>query len=108
MPKNKYGNKRTEYNGTTYDSKREAEYARELDLLLHEVNGKLASWERQVPVPIIVNGKKICTIVVDFRETFKDGTRRYVEVKGHETKDWILKWKLFEAIYPALEKVIVR
>ena len=105
---NKFGNTITIYKGEKYDSGREAQYARDLDLLLHEKNGKLKEWQRQVDVALIVNGVKICSIVVDFLEIYKDGHERWVEVKGMETPEWKLKWRLFDALHPDWDKVVVK
>jgi hypothetical protein len=105
----KYGNRKTLYNGVEYDSRKEADYARDLDLLLHEKNGTLMSWERQIAIPLVVVNEKIANIVVDFRETYVDGRVLYVEIKSEGTKTdvWKLKWKLFEALYPEFEKRVV-
>ncbi len=105
---NKFGNIITVYKGEKYDSAREAQYARDLDLLLHEKNGKLKEWQRQIDVALIVNGVKICSIVVDFLELYADGHERWVEIKGKETPDWKLKWKLFDALHPDWDKVVVK
>jgi hypothetical protein len=32
----------------------------------------------------------------------------YTEVKGFETAEWRLKWKLFEALFPHLDKQIIK
>lgn len=106
--RSKYGNTPTVYKGEMYDSKREVAYARDLDLLLHEKNGKLKEWYRQVAVDLVVNERKVCTIVVDFLEIYHDGHERYVEIKGVETKDWKLKWKLFDALYPDRDKIVLK
>lgn len=102
----KMGNHPTEYGGVKYHSKREADYAAELDL---RTRGKdIGGWERQVRIPLIVEGKMIADYVIDFVIQHKDGPLEYVEVKGHETAVWKLKWKLFEALYPDLKKTIIR
>lgn len=41
----KYGNIKTEYKGGTFDSKKEARKAQELDLLVK--SGELLNWEKQ-------------------------------------------------------------
>ena len=93
----KYGNKKTEYNGFTYDSKKEANRAQELDLL--ERAGEISDIERQVPFVCEVNGKKICTYKADFRYKEKDGTVVVEDVKGVRTGVYKLKKKLVEAIH---------
>ncbi|HCU01448.1 TPA: hypothetical protein DIC62_01455 [Candidatus Nomurabacteria bacterium] len=97
---NKYGNSKTVYNTITYDSKLEANYARELDLRLMAKDIK--SWKRQIPIELKVNGKKICVYRCDFEITHLNGKRELIEIKGKETDVWKLKKKLLNAVY--LEK----
>ena len=62
--KNKYNNKNTIYNRIAYDSEKEAQYAEKLDWM---VWGKeIKSWDRQIKIPLIVNGKLICNYYIDF------------------------------------------
>lgn len=103
---NKFSNKKTEYNGIYYDSIKEADYARELDLRVKA--GELTHWERQVPIDLVVNGQKVCTYKIDFVEYWTNGSIVYVEIKGFETPEWKLKWKLFDALEPELEKVVIK
>jgi Protein of unknown function (DUF1064) len=102
----KHRNVRTEYNGCMYQSAKEAKYAAELDLRMkaHDIR----SWGRQVPVPMRVNGKRVCKYVIDFVIYHNDGAVEYVEVKGREEPLWKLKWALFEALYPDLRKTVIR
>jgi hypothetical protein len=94
---NKYGNIHQTYNGYTYASKFEAEYAAELDL---RVKGKdIEGWERQVKIPIEINNYHICNYYVDFLIYHNDGSKELVEIKGMETDLWRIKRKLLEAIY---------
>lgn len=101
----KYHNIKTEYKGVKYDSRRESEYAMELDWRVKA--NDIKSWKGQGKIPMIVNGKKICTYIIDFVITHNDGSLEYVEVKGFKTAVWRLKYKLFEALYPELKKLIV-
>ncbi len=102
----KYRNKWTEYHGVRYQSKREAGFAMELDLAWRLKQVK--EWRRQVEVPLAVNGKPICKLVVDFEVRYPDGTTEFVEVKGVQTRDWRIKWKLFDALYPDAKKRIIK
>lgn len=97
----KYGNKRTEYNGRTYHSKREAEFARQLDLMrfAKDPKEKVVRVKPQPRFPIVVNGKKICTYVSDFEVEYADGRVEVVDVKGYKTNLYKLKKKLVEATY---------
>lgn len=97
----KYGNVKTEYNGNSYMSKREANYAQQLDLLKKAKNpaDQVVSYEIQVPYPIEINGKKICKYLADFRVLYADGRTEVVDVKGFKTDIYKLKKKLVEATY---------
>ena len=97
MAYNKYGAKKTVYNGITYHSKFEAEYAKNLDWRLKAKD--IAGWDRQMKIPLAVNGKHICNYFIDFTIVHNDRTVEHVEVKGMETEVWKLKWKMFLAIY---------
>lgn len=100
VKRNKYGAKKTVYGGITYDSKREAEYAAQLDMQrLARGKDKVESWERQLPIKIIVNDVLICTYKVDFLVRYADGRKVLVEVKGYWTPEARLKRKLLEATF---------
>lgn len=94
---NKYGARKTEYAGVMYDSKREAEYAHELDLRVRAHD--IVSWQRQVKYPMVVNDKLITTYVADFVITLGNGHIEIVDVKGVETPVFKLKAKLLDALY---------
>ena len=98
---NKYGAIKSEYNGIVYHSKREAAYAQELDL--RKKAGDIKDWQRQIPFVFTVNGIKICTYIIDFSIEKNDGTTEYVEIKGHYTSIFGIKWRLFRALYPDLD-----
>jgi hypothetical protein len=104
--KNKFGNKTTIYNNEYYQSIKEADYAQELDLRVKAKD--LKEWKRQVPIDLVVNGMKICTYKIDFVEIDMNGNEMWTEVKGLETPEWRLKWKLFEALYPEREKQVIK
>lgn len=96
--KNYYSNaKKTEYNGYLYDSKLEASYAADLDLLIKA--GEIKSFDRQVNLDLEVNGYVVCQYRIDFIIHHNDDTLEYVETKGVATDVWKLKWKLFEALF---------
>jgi hypothetical protein len=98
----KYRNRRTLYNGITYDSKKEAAFAQELDLMMHaRGRERVESWERQIRFPLSVNGRKICDHVCDFLVRYADGRKELVEVKGRWTPEARVKRKLFEATFLA-------
>lgn len=104
---NKFGNnKSSTHDGVIYHSKKERDYAQELDLRVKA--GELKEWKRQVPIVMTVNGIKICTYYIDFVEIDHRGNEMYTEIKGFETDVWRMKWRLFEALYPDLEKQVIK
>lgn len=98
---NKFKAKKQEYDGKFYHSKGEAGYAAELDWRLKA--GDIKSWERQVKIPLKVNGVLICNYYVDFKVTTKHGSTEYHEYKGYETMEWKMKWSLFMALLPEID-----
>jgi len=93
---NKYNAKKQEYNGNKYDSKGEASYAQELDWLIKM--GEIRSYERQVKIPIKVNGVLICNYYADFIITDKYGGKELHEYKGIKLPLFMMKWKLLQAL----------
>lgn len=82
------------YNGILFDSAKEMEYFKELQLL--QKAGELTFFLRQVPFDLPGNVK----YRVDFLEFYPDGRVRFVDVKGMETQSFIMKKKQVEALYP--------
>ena len=82
------------YRGVLYDSAAEARYAAQLD-----TDPTVIGWTRQNRYYLMVNGKSVGALVMDFEVKYTDGTYASVDVKGVETTVWKLKRKLFEAIY---------
>ena len=102
--KNKFNAIRCEYNGINYDSTKEANYAKGLDLCMRSINGiKVKSWSRQIKFPIIVKGVAICKYYLDFKVEYEDGHVEYIDVKGYtkgtQYRLFKIKKKLVEAIY---------
>lgn len=95
MP-NKYGNRKTEVDGFTFDSKREAQRYSELKFL--EKAGVIQSLTLQPKFEISVNGQHICNYFADF-EYIEDGRLIREDVKGVRTDVYKLKKKLISAIY---------
>lgn len=92
---NKYGAKKTEYNGHRYDSKFESQIAQDLDTRLKAKD--IQEVERQVKIPLEAYGKHIFNYIIDFVITHNDGHKEYLEAKGYETDLWKAKWKMLEA-----------
>lgn len=95
----KYSAQQTEYNGTTYASKLEAETAAQLDLLVK--TGVVTEWEGQVPFQLHAG----IVYRADFVVHYKDGGPRTIDSKGMETPEFKLKRKLFEDLYGPLDVI---
>lgn len=88
---NKYGAKKTEFNGHVYDSKFEASVA--ADLELRKKAKDIKDYDRQYKVEMWAydaNGKKAMkkSHKVDFRIHHNDGSYELLEAKGVETSDY--------------------
>ena len=83
---NKYGNKKTQYKGISFDSKKECEYFIYLESL--EAQGEISELQRQVRFELQPSfkfkGKTIRSIcyVADFTFKDKNGNLHIVDVKG--------------------------
>ncbi len=97
--KSKYRAVKTEVDGITFDSKREA--ARYMELVLLERAGEISRLELQPKYDCVVNGHKICTYKADFRYFSAEGSV-VEDVKGVKTPVYRLKKKLVEALYPGV------
>lgn len=99
--RSKYGNLKTEYNGTVFHSKKEAEYAKTLDWMkkITTPSDRVLRYDMQVPFQIIMNGIKIAKYIADFKVFYADGSEEIIDVKGVRTNIYVLKKKLVEAQY---------
>lgn len=87
------------YNGRTYDSTAEANFAETLDVLKRA--GQVRAWEPQVSVDLHgVNGSLMKRYRCDFVVTYADDRVEWLEIKGVETPVWKLTEKLFRDEYP--------
>lgn len=82
--------------GCRFDSKKEALYYK--DLKLRQQVGDIVFFLRQVPFHLPGNIVYRC----DFQVFEKDGTVRFIDVKGMRTPQYIQKKKQVEAIYPVV------
>lgn len=104
---NKYSNDSSRCNQEhSHDSIGEACYCDSLALL--EKAGEIRSYKIQQTFTLMVEGKIICKHRVDFLVMTKKGDLEVNEVKGFATKDWNLKRKLFEALYPDIKYIVVK
>ena len=99
---NKYGARKTEFNGKRYDSKYEATIAQELDLRLK--GGDILEVIPQFKIEATAyrsNGLPAFTVnhKVDFRIQLKDGSYELIEAKGMETSDYVWRRKFLEHIW---------
>lgn len=101
VPKqSKYHSVITEAMGIKFHSKKEARYY--LELVCRQKAGEIIYFLTQVPLRLPGNTK----YVVDFVEFHKDGSVRYVDVKGCVTPMFTMKRKQVEAIYPIRIEVV--
>ena len=102
--RNKYHNKKTEYKGIVFDSKKERDYYMVLEY--YQKNGRIKELKRQVGYELIpsfrINGKSVrkTQYIADFTYiSTKDDKLHVIDVKGVKTDVYRLKKKLFEYKY---------
>ena len=95
--RNKFGAVKTEIDGISFASKKEASRYSELVLLLKDK--KIDALMLQTPFLITLNGIKICKYLADFTYTDQQGKFHVEDVKGMRTAIYRLKKKLVEAAY---------
>jgi hypothetical protein len=96
IPRNKFGNIRTEIDGLSFASKREARRYSELRLLVKA--GQITDLKTQVRYPLEVNGQLVCNYVADF--AYIEGGELVVEdAKGYRTPEYVIKAKLMRAVH---------
>jgi hypothetical protein len=95
----KYGNRKTDIDGITFDSKIESE--RYLQLKLMEQGGLIADLQTQVSYPLEVNGILVATYIADFEYDDLERKRRVTEdVKGGvKTREYKIKKRLMKALH---------
>ncbi len=110
VKRNKFNAKKQTYNGRSYDSILEANYAMELDW--RKKSGEIKEITPQYKIDLCAYGTHIANYFVDFKVVLSDGKVEYHEVKGFETAVWRLKWKLAQAqikeTEPGAELVLVK
>ena len=90
----KFNAVRTEVDGISFPSKKQARYWQELQLA--KKSGQLLFALREAPFHL-PGGVRY---VVDFIEFWADGTVKFVDVKGMITPIYKAKKKMVEALYP--------
>lgn len=99
---NKYGAKKTEYDGYKYDSKFEAGVA--YDLTMRKKAKDIKDFDKQYKVEMWAydkNGKPAMKVThkVDFRIHHTDGSYELLEAKGMPTADWKMRVKWLETFW---------
>lgn len=94
IKRNKYAAKKTEIDGITFHSKREASYYSDLKIL--KKRGEIVMFLLQVPFHLPGGIKYIA----DFLVFYASGIVEVVDVKGMKTAEYKLKKKLVEQFYP--------
>ena len=91
--KSKYNARKTNVDGHTFDSQKEADYYCELKLRLQakEIRGFCLQ-----PIFVLADGLKY---KADFIVFNNDGTSEIIDVKGFKTKEYKIKKKVFEDKY---------
>mgnify|MGYP003504488596 CR=1 FL=1 len=101
-PKHKFNAKEVEYDGIKFDSKLEGRFYLHLKQLKQA--GEVLFFLRQVPIHLLGGTK----LVVDFQVFYADGSCRFIDVKGFETTDFLIKKREVEALYHFEIEVVKR
>lgn len=102
---NKFHAKKTTIDDIIFDSRKEAEYYFGLKnkKFLSNPTERVTNFERQVKIPIDIEGIHICNYFLDFKVEYADGRIEHIDIKGLKTgasyQIFRLKKKLVEAIY---------
>jgi hypothetical protein len=64
--------------------------------------------EAQPTFRLEVSGQFICKIIPDFMVVTKDGSEEIHEVKGKETSEWRIKWRLMQALHPEFRYHVIK
>ena len=109
--KSKFNNEKTIVDDILFDSKKEADYYLELQIL--KKAGVVTDFELQPKFVLqpsyYKDGKKIQAITykADFKVFYKDGRVEIVDTKGFETQVFKIKKKMLEYLYPDITLIIV-
>ena len=115
VKRSKYGNRKVTKNGETWDSVRE--YERHLILLDMQKRGEIKNLKRQPRYKLKVGPVLVCTYVPDWSYLIPGGALHITgggrvvpcgkevceDAKGFQTREFKLKWKLAQALYPEID-----
>lgn len=102
QPRHKFNAKQVEYDGVKFDSKLEGDFY--LHLKLQQQARQVLFFLRQVPIHL-PGGTKL---VVDFQVFYADGTCRFIDTKGIEISDFLIKKREIEHCYPFEIEIVKR
>lgn len=94
MIRHKFNAKKTELDGITFPSKKEAKRYKELKML--KDSSEVLFYLRQVPFHLPGNVRYVC----DFMVFWSNGEITIEDVKGMKTDMYIVKKKILEDTYP--------
>lgn len=103
---NKMRSQKTVIDGIKFDSKLEADYYCQLKILVR--TGEVKSFTLQpkylLQEKFCKDGKTIRKMeyIADFLVTYANGREEIIDCKGHKTRVYLNKKKLFEKLYPHL------
>ena len=92
----KYGNKWCIIDGIKFQSIKEGVYYQYLKS--EKLQGRVKDFKRQVTFRLEVNGILVCRYIADFVVTYKDGSKKVIDVKGFKTDVYKLKKSLMFAV----------
>ncbi|WP_445429252.1 DUF1064 domain-containing protein [Bacillus atrophaeus] len=110
MPANKYGARKTQVDGITFDSRAEAKYYEQLKWL--KVSKQIKDFKLQprflLQEAFKKNGKTFRKIeyIADFEVHNLDGSIEIIDIKGVETKEFAIKRKMYERNYEIPLKIL--
>ncbi len=99
-----------QYEGKTYDSKKERDFRKQLDLLksASDPKDRVVSIEEQVPFELSINGQKICKYILDFKVTYAEGRVEYIDCKGYKKVSTYQVFKLKSKLMAAIHGIVVK
>ena len=97
---NKYKAEKQTYNDRSYHSKKEADYAVNLDWRMKA--GEIKEITPQYKLDLRINGKHWRNYYIDFKVINSDSTVDYIEVKGFATEAWKQKFDVTKIIFDDL------
>ena len=102
----KFNNVPKRYNGKTYQSTLEADYAAHLDMLVK--CKEIQSYETQKTFRLDVNNIHIANYIADFLVVGKHGRLEIHETKGKALSPFTMKWRLMKALYPEYHYELIK